>query len=181
MDALRHLCLLGVLFTFSIQAQEPRILWEPTTRLEWSDFRAEPPASQRIAATTASGISYHYSATGTRRGYTLDFQVDTFFYPEKSWYHPEICDSVILSHEQLHFDIAELYAREFRRRLSARTFSNAVKSEVRSMFKEINQELSEFQQRYDQETDFSRDREAQMQWNRRISERLRGNDHRGQQ
>ncbi len=174
MDALKYFFVLVILSGLSLQAQEARILWEPETLLAWSDFRAKPPESKRIAATTASGISYHYNATGTRDGYRLDFQVDTYFYPDKSWYHPDICDSVILSHEQLHFDIAELFAREFRRRLSQRTFSSAVKAEVRQLFKEINNELSEFQNRYDQETDFSRDRAAQMLWNRRISELLRG-------
>lgn len=181
MDTLRYLGISIFLCVASIHAQEPRILWEPATRLEWSDFQAKPPKSQRIAATTASGISYQYSATGTSQGYTLEFQVDTYFYPKKSWYHPEICDSVILSHEQLHFDIAELYAREFRRRLASRTFSSAVKAEVRALFKEINQELSEFQKRYDRETDFSRNREAQTRWRRQISERLRSIDLRGQE
>ena len=174
MDALRILCFLWLAGTLSLSAQETRIRWEPELRLQWSDFQANPPDSKQVAATTASGISYYYNAIGHSNGYRLDFQVDTYFYPDKSWYHPEICDAVILSHEQLHFDIAELFAREFRRRLSGRTFSRTVKSEVRSIFEEINRELSDFQNTYDQETDYSRDREAQMRWNRSIAERLNG-------
>lgn len=156
----------------TLSAQEEVMLWEPTLRLQWSDFKGDPPESKRIAATTASGISYNYSAKGSRGNYTLDFEVQTYFYPKKSWYHPELCDAVVLSHEQLHFDISELFARKLRIRLSEGRFSENVKAEVRRIFANVNEELSAFQNRYDLETNFSRDREAQAEWNRQISQLL---------
>lgn len=156
-----------------LQAQEePALRWEPGLRLSWSDFRGQAPDSKRIAATTASGLSYHYTARGGNSGYTLDFTVDTFFYPEKSWYHPDLCDALVLSHEQLHFDISELYARRLRRRLQTAEFTDRVKAEVRQIFAEVNRQLSEFQDRYDRETDFSRNREAQLAWNRAVARML---------
>ena len=36
----------------------------------------------------------------------------------------------------------------------------------------INEELSEFQDKYDRETDYSRDHEAQARWNRWIAQQL---------
>ena len=166
------LLLWGCFLQAQVQEREG-ILWEPGHRLAWTDFRGTPPESKRIAATTASGMSYEYQARGTGNRYELDFEVDTYFYPDKSWYHPEICDSVILSHEQLHFDISELFAREFRRRLRAGRFTENVKAEVRREFARINRELAEFQDRYDRETDYSRNRAAQGEWNREIARRLR--------
>ena len=157
----------------TLSAQEEVMLWEPSLRLEWSDFKGDPPKSKRVAATTASGISYSYSAKGSGGNYTLDFDVQTYFYPKKSWYHPESCDEVVLSHEQLHFDISELFARKLRIRLREGRFSEDVKAEVRRIFTSVNEELSAFQNRYDLETDFSRDRKAQTQWNREISQLLR--------
>ena len=56
--------------------------------------------------------------------------------------------------------------------LSGSTFSGNVRGEVRQIFSKINQELKAFQDRYDLETDFSRNREAQEQWNKRIAKRL---------
>ena len=147
--------------------------WEPDFRLSWSDFRGTPPQSKRIAATTASGISYNYRTSSASGGYVLDFSVDTYFYPEKSWYHKDICDSVVLNHEQLHFDISELFARKMRRNLSGRVFGDNVRAEVRRIFAEINSQLRDFQNRYDRETDFSRNREAQVAWNRAIARMLR--------
>ncbi len=166
--------LLAGFVCLGISAQnEDGMRWEPDFRLSWSDFRGTPPHSKRVAATTASGISYNYRTSPASGGYVLDFNVDTFFYPEKSWYHKEICDSVVLSHEQLHFDISELFARKMRRSLSGRVFRENVRSEVRRIFAEINSQLRDFQNRYDRETDFSRNHEAQMAWNRAVARMLR--------
>ena len=152
--------------------EDEAIRWDPGYRLTWDDFRADPPQSQRVAATTASGISYSYRTNGPSGKYRLDYEVGAYFYPERSWYHPELCDSVVLSHEQLHFDISELYARRMRDILGSRTFDGNVRAEVRKIFERINRELSEFQNRYDEETDFSRDHQAQARWNEQIAARL---------
>jgi hypothetical protein len=157
----------------SLFAQEEAVIrWEPGLRLAWADFRGAPPAGKRIAATTASGLSYRYTARGGPDGYALDFTVDTFFYPDKSWYHPELCDTRVLSHEQLHFDISELFARRLRSRLRQTAFSGKVRAEVRKIFEQVNRELSEFQDRYDGETDYSRNAEAQLAWNRAVAQLL---------
>lgn len=173
MDRLKIFLWIFILGGLTLTAQDEVMQWEPSLKLQWSDFKGDPPESKRIAATTASGISYSYSAKGNKGRYTLDFEVLTHFYPTKSWYHPELCDEVVLSHEQLHFDISELFARELRSRLRNGRFSDNVKAEVRELFAQVNEELSAFQNRYDLETDYSRDREAQAEWNRRISQMLR--------
>ena len=157
-----------------LRAQDgPSLRWEPGLRLSWADFKGDPPTSKRIAATTASGLSYHYTARGEGERFEIDFTVDTFFYPEKSWFHPELCDALVLSHEQLHFDISELFARRLRSRLGSARFTDRIKAEVRQIFAEVNRELSQFQDRYDRETDYSRDREAQLAWNQSIARMLR--------
>lgn len=102
----------------------------------------------------------------------VDFTVRTYFYPQKSWYIPEICNEVILSHEQLHFDIAEMFARKMRQQLESTRFTSNIKAEVRKIYQQINRELAEFQRRYDQETDFSRNVAQQRAWNAAIKESL---------
>ncbi len=174
MDLVKQVVLVCLACSLSLQAQqEPSLRWKPGLRLSWADFKGQPPVSQRVAAITASGLSYRYTASGDGDRYEIDFTVDTFFYPEKSWYHPGLCDALVLSHEQLHFDISELFARRLRRRLSSARFTDRVKSEVRKIFDEVNRELSEFQDQYDRETDYSRNREAQLAWNKSIARLLR--------
>ena len=149
------------------------IAWSTENKLTWNDFRGRAPSNDRAAATTASGISYQFSTNSINGEIELDYKVSTFFYPNKSWYQPHLCDSLILSHEQLHFDISELFARKMRIRLASGTFTQNVKSEVKTIYKEILDELEEFQDLYDDQTNFSRDMEQQLIWNDKIKEALK--------
>ncbi|MEM8508314.1 MAG: DUF922 domain-containing protein [Bacteroidota bacterium] len=166
---------LVVFFFWSLgkaQEIEESIAWDAQQKLVWEDFKGPVPPDAAAAATTASGISYEYKANLIHHEVQLDFKVTAFFYPNESWYRPEVCDANVLQHEQLHFDISELFARKMRLRLQRTAFTENVKSEVRTIYKEILKQLSEFQDRYDWETNFSRNKEAQNLWNQRISEAL---------
>ncbi|MDT0608567.1 DUF922 domain-containing protein [Croceitalea rosinachiae] len=156
----------------SAQELEESVLWSADKRLTWSDFKGPIPPDAVPAATTASGISYKYSANLLHHEVKLDYTVNAYFYPNESWYKPDSCDDLILSHEQLHFDISELFARKMRLILSRTSFTENVKTEIRKIYKEILKELSDFQDKYDWETNFSRNREAQLEWNARIAEAL---------
>lgn len=156
------------------QAQEiiASFPWSSERPLKWEDFKGPVPPDAVPAATTASGISYKYSANLLHHEVKLDYEVGAYFYPDESWYKPGVCDDLILSHEQLHFDISELYARKMRLILSRTSFTEEVKAEVRQIYQDILKELSDFQDKYDWETNFSRNTEAQLEWNSRIAEAL---------
>ena len=154
------------------QEIEEGVLWNPNIRLTWADFKGKVPPAAVPAATTASGISYTYSANLLHHEVHLDYEVNAYFYPNESWYRPALCDENTLSHEQLHFDISELFARKMRDRLDRTSFSDEVKTEIRKIYKDILEELKDFQDQYDWETNFSRNREKQMEWNQKIAEAL---------
>lgn len=161
------LCISGILFP-----QVETIPWSADRKLQWSDFKGSYFKTEWAAATTATGISYVFSANEQNGRQFLEIEVICEFFPQKSWYRPELCDSVILSHEQLHFDIAELHTRKFRKRLSEFRFSENVKEEVRNIYEQILQELRIFQNKYDRETDFSKDIQQQLLWNGAIAQEL---------
>ncbi len=164
--------LLFIVMGFNDSQEYETIAWSPEKKLAWQDFRGKAPSNDRAAATTASGISYQFSTSGSSGEIELDYLVSTFFYPNKSWYQPSLCDSLILSHEQLHFDISELYARKMRNRLASSSFTQNVKAEFKQIYKEVLEELEEFQNLYDDQTNFSRDLEQQLIWNNKIQEAL---------
>lgn len=147
-------------------------VWSTKNKLTWEDFKGTVPPDADAAATTASGISYTYSANLLHHEVKLDFEVNAFFYPNESWYKPTICNDLVLSHEQLHFDIAELFARKMRKRLNETSFSDNVKAEIRDIYRKTLKELSDFQERYDWETNFSRDAKQQLRWNKEIAKAL---------
>ncbi|NHF61330.1 DUF922 domain-containing protein [Flavobacteriaceae bacterium TP-CH-4] len=163
--------LLVVCSAFVHPVQEETIAWTPNTRLNWNNFKGRP-SNSRAAAVTASGISYTFSSMINGDDVQLDFRVSAHFYPDQSWYQPALCDSVILGHEQLHFDISELYARKMRKRLAETKFTKNVKAEIKAIYREITKELNDFQNHYDEETNFSRNREQQFEWNDKIGAAL---------
>lgn len=161
------LCISGFVFS-----QEETIPWNADRKLQWSDFKGSYFKTEWAAATTATGIGYAFTANEQNGQQFWEIEVKCVFFPQKSWYRPEICDSIILSHEQLHFDIAELHARKFRKRLVEFPFTANVKEEVRDIYKQILKELLIFQNKYDRETDFSKDVQHQLLWNRSIAKEL---------
>ncbi|WP_289062027.1 DUF922 domain-containing protein [uncultured Zobellia sp.] len=165
-NSLWAFCLLVTGMVFS--QEEEIMVWDADRKLQWSDFKGSYFKTEWAAATTASGISYSFSSFKKDGQLYLDFVVQSEFYPNKSWYRPELCDSIILSHEQLHFDISELYARKMRERLAKTQFTMDAKAEVRAIYKSILKELSNFQNKYDRETNFSRDLQKQLLWNQEI-------------
>lgn len=154
-------------------AQEEEVIpWSADRKLQWSDFKGDYLKTQWAAATTASSISYRFSTFEKEGQLYVDFEVGCEFFPQKSWYRPEFCDSLILSHEQLHFDISELHARKMRKRLAQTQFTKDIKAEVKAIYKEVLKELYLFQNKYDHETNFSRDIENQLIWNKKIAKAL---------
>lgn len=147
------------------------IVWQPALKLNWSNFKGKSK-NNRAAAVTASGLTYDFSTFTKNGAIKVTYEVSAHFYPNKSWYRAEVCDSLILSHEQLHFDITELHARKLRAAFKNKKFTSNAKNEVKAIYRQINLELNAYQNQYDTETNFSRNREKQLSWNTTIAEKL---------
>ena len=152
---------------------EPAIKWSETHRLTWSDYRGAPDKTTGFAAITASGITYTLQAALKNDKVMVNCTVETFFYPEKSWYRKGEVNAVVLAHEQLHFDITELHTRKLKNAIDTAVFTENVKEEVRNLYEGILKELNAFQDRYDAETDYSRNLKEQLRWQQEIGEALR--------
>ena len=175
MEVLRNFFLIFFLSCIAqgFSQKEEIIPWSSDRKLQWSDFKGSYFKTEWAAATTATGISYGFSATEQDGKAILEIEVKCVFLPQKSWYRPEVCNDNILSHEQLHFDIAELFTRKFRKRLVEFEFTGDVKREVKDIYGQVLKELRVFQNKYDRETDFSKDVKQQLLWNRDIATALR--------
>ena len=161
---------------FARGQEEEGLPWREDWRLTWEDFKGGIPMGAEAAATTASGISYSYQAEWQGRSdIQVTFDVKAHFYPTESWYRSSVCDDHILNHEQLHFDIAEIFARKLRQRLDSKKYTRNIKSEVKEIYRQTVQDLSKFQKQYDRETNFSRNRENQLLWNELIGKMLNAN------
>ncbi|TXG35634.1 DUF922 domain-containing protein [Seonamhaeicola maritimus] len=148
-----------------VKNDEPVIAWNDTYKLTWSDFKGEPDIYSSAVATTASGITFGFSIKQTNgRAVSFKTNVNAHFYPKKSWYKPDRANIHVLNHEQLHFNITELFARKFRYRISKIVISKSLKEELQNLHKTINKELAMMQDKYDDETNHSRSIEFQSKW-----------------
>ena len=133
--------------------------------------------ASRFMAATSSKLEQRYFVTPEHQ---IHFTILAWFVPDRSWVKPEVkhkfsyvLSDLILEHEQHHFDIAEIFAREIRQSLSNIIFYDSTyKRDIPKLFKKYYDQYRENQVRYDNETGhggFKR----QQDWVNSIDEQLR--------
>jgi hypothetical protein len=160
------LILVSSLFTF-LPAEKESINWRSRRVLTWSDFKGTAVEAAPNAAMTSTSILIDF-------GYdkrSMHYHLSCVFYPEKSW--TKVSSTHILSHEQGHFDISQLYTRKLHKALSAYQFkSSTVDRDVKAIYEKIASEQSRYQVLYDQQTNYSRNTNEQVAWEEKIQQEL---------
>lgn len=168
----RFFLIFVVCLTNSVNDAET-IQWTESKKLEWIDFKGPKETNSDAAAITASGITFSYSVKSTDDRITsFNATAQAHFYPKSSWFIADRCNDHILAHEQLHFDITELYVRIFRYRLEQLEVSQNIKTQLNELHKTVNQELSEVQHQYDTQSENSINKEEQAKWAAYVAENL---------
>jgi hypothetical protein len=166
--------IISILFLFVASSNEETITWNDTHKLTWEDFKGSPNPNSDAVALTASGITFGYSVKTTgKRIIDYSTSVEAHFYPNKSWYFSEKANDYILAHEQLHFDITELYVRKFREQLERLVVNQNIKIQMNQIHVAINEALDKTQKTYDQQTNHSINVDAQNYWENYIKEELK--------
>ena len=148
--------------------------WNESYKLTWNDFKGEPNLDTDAVAITASGIAFSYSIKESdSKVYGFNTLVKAYFYPEHSWCKSDLVDAHVLGHEQLHFDITELHARIFRQRITQIQPHKGIAITLQKLHESIEDELSDTQNKYDSESNFSIDFAGQKKWELDILKRLK--------
>lgn len=168
------LALAGVPFGQGPRSADDVIVWSATRKLEWTDFKSKPPPNTLAGALSA--ISHDY-AVGCR-DQALQMRVQTIFQPNRSWVSYRIVSSGLASrvgikHEQIHFDLAEVYARRIRKMLrELRDPCPRSDEELAGMVEQVIKEHWTAQRRYDTETENGQLEGKQNDWEKRIAKEL---------
>ena len=102
------------------QAEERGVVyWQAQRPLRWRDFGArtcpvQTRATERaLGACVTTGIAVLPCTDARGRG---TFEVTSYLVPNRSWVRDSasFTNPLVLAHEQVHFDINELYARQIR-------------------------------------------------------------------
>ena len=129
-----------------------------------------------MVAITNSIVYFSYSYSIENNKVNVEYTLKNFFSIEGSWFIPGKVNPHILSHEQTHFDIAELHTRILRKQLEQKKFSKNVKSEVEALYRQMEQQKIVMQKKYDAETEHSRNEKIEIQWQKNIARQLANYD-----
>ncbi|WP_133159925.1 hypothetical protein [Cloacibacterium normanense] len=104
------------LMSFSF-VKDDFILWQENKKLKIQDFRAENndtiKVNQQQFLGAISAIRIEYSSFQRNKNSVPEFSIKTYFDPNESWML--LKNDYVLQHEQIHFDLTELYARKMRK------------------------------------------------------------------
>lgn len=146
------------------------ILWNDETKLSWNNFKGNPNNYSEYSAITSYVILNDWS-------FGIDsFTINTscFFKIKESWVIDSKKSSNLLLHEQIHFDLAELYSRLYRKELKniKYIYYNDVIKLSNVIYDRISKELKIEQDTYDKETCFSTNIKVQKEWIIKVKKRL---------
>ena len=174
---MNHILILFLILTLGNSSiEKEKIEWSADYKLSWSDFKGEPNRNSGYVASTNSGISFSYSYGFKYDELVLDFEINSNFYPNLSWYLPSIVTENTLKHEQTHFDISEIHARILRKRISNAHFTKNVETEIESLYNRVEVERRAMQNQFDEETDHSNIRDKEIAWEKLVAQQLKDLD-----
>ena len=141
------------------------IIWESNNPLEWQDFNTKP-SNGHYDALTATAISYSYTTKAT----SYDVEVFAVFDKDESWVDKHKACDALLSHEQLHFDITELWTRRLRKAIvEARYVDEEI---LGDLYNKHLSGMARMQHYYDTETLHSQRNKPQQNWGKKVKQEL---------
>jgi len=166
---------LNILFTLcSLNPKVPvpkiateEIVWKTTRRLTWDDFKAKADQMDPLHALTATNIDMKAKCENGE----LKVKVESVFSPKESWSKNKDSEK-LLFHEQLHFDITEIYARRLRRELSTLKGACDNPELINKVTDRIFEEWKKQEDIYDQETNHGLEPEKMKTWTSKVAGEL---------
>ena len=139
------------------------IEWDFNNKITWGNFHAKADSNSDY---TAECITFFKCSFYTKND-SVFCRVRTFFNTAKSWRKQTLLDnSYDINHEQLHFNITEIFARKIRQLI----ITNSLNEEsVQKIYNENVKACNDFQNLYDKETNHSINKIKQANWAKEIN------------
>lgn len=164
------LCLLIGLQTGYAQTSPALRPWH-SGPLTWVEFKGQPEKHDHIhGAVTYAGIALEILNIDFWGNVT--FRAYAVFDGGRSWTKSGQGDEDLLAHEQLHFDIAEVYARRLEKKLNDMKLKRREARIAKKLHDQYNNEQLQVQARYDEETIHGLSKPIQARWAELVAQHL---------
>ncbi len=147
------------------------LLWNEKFPLKWTDFLGKVNDSSQFDAEAFTSVEYSYTF------YTPDkysFKVQACFNRTTSWIKKERSCEGLLQHEQVHFSLAQLYAKKLTLAFESYKYSANFQNEIVEIFKQIEIDYHKSQRLFDEETNHSLISKKEKEWEAFVLEELHG-------
>ena len=168
---MKHLILLLVFSGITLIANA-QVKWDDNRPLVWSDFKGPVDESKTYSAFTHALCKYSYHWRRTGNTYTVKVKLESYFDEQTSWSRSEKQSDALLKHEQLHFDINELFMRKMMIAFNEKIYTSNYAGELKEIFAQYLKDVQAMQDQYDLETAHSRIRDKQLEWEASIHNQL---------
>jgi len=146
---------------------DDKILWSSSRKLKWEDYKGVPDTiNSNAEASTYSEIEVvdSYFEDGIPK-----YVIQCNFVKSKSW--TKSFDNYTLLHEQLHFDIYELFTRKIRKSIDSLNLLKIQKQDTyKNIFENYQKKCNDYNDLYDSQVYF--DSIKQKLWIEKISKEL---------
>lgn len=145
------------------------LYWTPERKLVWDDFKGAPDTQTNLLAMTYAGIGFQLACENDK----LKANIFCYFNQKNSWTKDKESE-YLLRHEQLHFDLTELYTRKLRQRINevsdpcGKNFGK-----LNNIYQVIFTECENEQNLYDKESNHSMNKQKQQEWELQIAKDLK--------
>jgi hypothetical protein len=166
--------LLFIIIT-SFQSDNNVIIWSKERKLTWKDFQGKVSndktyevvniykENERDAARSRTSIALYFECKGNIANHLVRAE----FEKNNSWYYASRISDDVLRHEQLHFDITELFARNLKEKLMSLK-NPCDKSSVSIEYQSNEKAFVEFTKQYDNETSHGVNLKTQAIWDAKV-------------
>ncbi len=143
------------------------LIWSSDYELSKSDFQAKAKKGYAGMA-----LTFIYLYTKEENG-DIVFVVEAVLSKSKSFLSGD--SDYEFKHEKGHFDLCEVYARKLRQKIIKKNFLKVknIRKEITDMYKQINEDLKDEQEKYDTQTEHSMNMAQQKKWIDKIATELK--------
>jgi len=142
--------------------------WSSNRRLTWDDFQKDADVNDPLHALASTNIAVQ----ATCKNNQMVFDVKCQFSINESWSKNKSSEE-LLHHEQLHFDLTEVYARLLRQKLSQqKSLCSGDKTKFKAVVNKVFADWQKAQQRYDNESRHGLDDVKQEFWTNEVAAQL---------
>lgn len=149
---------------------QEKIEWTASRKITLSDFKGpapDPSTKQSLIART--GIESRLTGPEVKKLKNFNPQITNYFFPGDSWIRAS--DPSRLPYFQALFDMNEWMARELRKKCKENR-NMVLANQYEVIYAQVTAEFAKIREQYDQETDYGDNKQKQLEWEKKIQERL---------